>query len=300
MKRLLILIALLAGPGAFAVQAQNKNRMPECDKDTQIGDVCIISVEKLHPTQFAVGMYQVLCKKNRLEGKEQDGKLEKYLRKKPAPIVRGLNNAFYLTDHHHLAVALANARLKTPNREMYARLQDDFSDSKNATEFWTKMEKHGYAWLHDNTGKHRKGDELPSQVQVMSDDPVRTLSAWVGEKCGYVKDGDCDCIQRYKKVTPGQPLFLEFKWADYLRTLDGVNTTGACRQADLNTGTCLSEQHQKLVGVFPTAMQAVVSLEADKALVEGSGYNGKADVKIAPPEECKGVENNETEHNEDQ
>jgi len=298
MKRLLLLLALLAGPGTLAVQAQNK--VPECDKSTPVGKHCMINVGQLHPTQFAVGMYEVFCKKHALEKKEHDGKLEKYLRKKRAPIVRGLNNAFYLTDHHHLAVALASLKnLKNLNMEMYAVLKDDFSDSKNATEFWTKMEDHGYAWLYDNTGKHRSGDELPPQVQFMKDNPVRTLSAWVGEKCGYIKEGECECVEKYRKVTPGEPLFLEFKWANYLRTLDGVNTIGGCMQADLNIPTCFNEQYQNLFKAFPAAMQAVVSSEGE-TLGEDSGYNGKADIKIAPPKECIGAVNSEPEHNIDE
>src|SRR6516225_8529368 len=69
---------------------------------------------------------------------------KKYLAEKPAPIVRGLNNAFYLTDHHHLAVALANAHVKDSKKEMHAILKADFSDSKSSGEFWRRMQDHGF------------------------------------------------------------------------------------------------------------------------------------------------------------
>jgi hypothetical protein len=93
-KRLIIVLTLIAELGAYDALVKN---VPHCDKDTQKvvmqkdgsldledmeAKVCMISVEQLHPTQFAVGMEAVQCKKQKLESKDQDNKLEKYLARK--------------------------------------------------------------------------------------------------------------------------------------------------------------------------------------------------------------------------
>jgi len=296
MKRVLILLVLLVGLGS---QVQAKNDVPKCGKDTKIGDLCTINVRELHPTQFAVGMDEVWCRKKDLESMDQN-ELNDYLAnsKRRVPIVRGLDNTFYLTDHHHLAVALYNARLKNPNQQLYAVLKEDFSNSKNPQEFWHKMRQHQpnpYVWLKDNTGISQPPTELPTQLQSMTDDPMRTLSAWVRDSCGYIKCDKHKCARNYKEVTcaPESTYFLELYWADYLRKVNGVKQAmgehAECNnQNDLDKGTCVSEQYSKLVKAFPAAMQAVTSQEAKEALGEGYGYNAKAPKGISPPQDCSG------------
>jgi hypothetical protein len=289
MKRVLIILVLFGALRPHSLYA--KDKVEKCEKHTQVGDECIIDVDKLHPTQFAVGMEEVLCRKEKLEKKDRHNKLEEYLAEKPAPIVRGLNNAFYLTDHHHLAVALANAHVKDSKKEMHAILKADFSDSKSSGEFWRRMQDHGFVWLKDNNGQVRSPDEIPNQVRSMSDDPMRTLSAWVGDSCGYVKcdDEHCRPMSDNEKIC-GKPLFLEFRWADYLRQVEGVrdrvgNDTD-CTQRDLETLTCLKAQHSKLAKAFPPAMQAVANAKAKDDVGQASGYNPNAPQPSSPPPDC--------------
>ena len=297
MKWLLMLVVLavvLAAQGGVA-----KDKVPDCDQGTKVvkqkdggldledkeKQVCMVTLPQLHPTQFAVGMSAVQCKKQKLESKDQKKKLEKDLAEEDnwVPMVRGPGGLFYLTDHHHLSVALYNAHLQHTRKELYAYLVADFSDSKSYQEFWERMVQHHYAWLEDHTGTPKPAIELPTQVQYMTDDPMRTLSAWVRESCGYVKCGETDCTGAYKEVTcaPSSTYFLEFKWADYLRNLDGVKTAmgahAACNdQEDLEKGTCVSGQHDRLGKALAVAMPAVARPEAKAALGEGGGYNAKA------------------------
>jgi hypothetical protein len=137
------------------------------------------------------------------------------------------------------------------------------------------MEEHHYAWLEDNTGARKPAAQLPTQLQSMTDDPMRTLSAWVRKNCGYIKCGEEKCVDGYRQVSCASEntYFLEFKWADYLRNMDDPKITvvdhAECSQEDLNGGLCLKGQNSKLIDALPGA----ASHKAKEVLGDAAGYN---------------------------
>ena len=68
---------------------------------------CKLQVDFVHPTQPAVGMTAVNCKRDKLVRKSES-KLDKYLRKgrRVVPTVIGPDGNFYITDHHHLSTGV--------------------------------------------------------------------------------------------------------------------------------------------------------------------------------------------------
>ena len=69
-----------------------------------------IKIHRLHPTQITVGMVEVRDKRiqlARLHGEQ----LRDFLSRHPIPAVEGPNDKLYITDHHHLARALSDARV---------------------------------------------------------------------------------------------------------------------------------------------------------------------------------------------
>jgi hypothetical protein len=96
------------------------------------------------------------------------------------PIVIGPGGAAYLTDHHHLARALWDAKLsKTVN----AKVIENWSDA--GPEFWKRMKKHlddttkepvPLVYLYDENGNPLPGSEtLPKTIADLKDDPFRSL-----------------------------------------------------------------------------------------------------------------------------
>lgn len=89
--------------------------------------------------------------------------------------------------------------------------------------FWGEMRRAQRAWPFSQHGQaYSSGGQLaeavPSSVAKLRDDPYRSLSYYVRESWGYVK-----CEPAPSKLPqcqhPAAPeLFLEFKWANFLRT----------------------------------------------------------------------------------
>lgn len=314
MRQLWTAMAVVVLMGASEVLAST----PDCGKDTEVVErdgsgnleekskqknVCKATLDQLHPTQFAVGMDAVQCKMQKLEDKDASDKLKDSLKEEDSwvPLVRGPGGLFYLTDHHHLSVALYNAKLKNTKKALWAYLVADFSDAPTYQAFWDKMVRNNYAWLEDNTGTAQPASHLPTQLWDMSDDPMRTLSAWVRNSCGYVKcdaqdkSGNWyseDCSKDYPSVTcaPPSTYFLEFKWADFLRKDPAVQADMGkdpqCNEQDPLDDTCLSGQYGKLNQALPPSMTAVASQAAATALGSGVGYNPNAHAGTPPPASC--------------
>lgn len=185
------------------VTAQVGWAVKPCTIETERDKTCTTTVKKLRPTQFAVGMREVREKKAKIE--EMDAReLDKYLEKHPIPIVIAPDGGFYLTDHHHLARALADADTKETNedKEVYAEVERNWSD-KDTARFWEKMEEHHFVYLYDEKGDGPKSHTaLPRTVKGLKDDPYRSLAAEVREEGGFEKSDEP---------------FAEFRWANYFR-----------------------------------------------------------------------------------
>jgi hypothetical protein len=160
-----------------------------------------------------VGYLEVRLKMQELrERAAAPGSLEKYLKIHPIPAVHGPDGRMYLTDHHHMGLALVNLAeewdtdekpaAQNPYRACSFQIIKDFSEHDDITmrQFLLKMEEHNRCHPYDGTGK--RIEKLPKYLSELVDDPYRSL-AGLARKAGA-----------YDKVDVP---FTEFKWANYLR-----------------------------------------------------------------------------------
>lgn len=191
------------------------------------GDLFWISVEKLHPTQFCVGIVSAECKRLAIEDHAAKGDLRQFLCKEGhlVPIVIGPpGKTLYLTDHHHLCAALWRAKLpKDEVKEVAANVLHDWSDLDSQA-FWNRMYEHHFAWLYDQNGTGPLNPSfLPRYIGDVLNDPYRTLSRWIRDAGCYVKDelkdkdrSMCD-EDTFVPAAKNTAFFIEFRWANFLR-----------------------------------------------------------------------------------
>ena len=313
------LLAIGLAGTAEAKKDKDDDKIAECGKHTKVARAdddgiislkekmkrgCVIEVKDLHPTQSAVGMDAVECKAAKITGKAKAGKLDKYLlgEKRWVPLVRGPGEVFYLTDHHHLSTAVWNADLKNSDKKVYGYLIADWSDLKDG-DFWTQMvEKHD-TWLKNPAGEDILPSQLPKSIGALQDDPLRTLSAWVRDSCGYVKcdapgvsldDDELSCDDKFHEsatCAPANVYFLEFKWAAYLGNVPAVKealaSEASCSQQDPLNQECLDKQYDVMIKALPLAMQAAAAPEAAQVLGKDAGHNPAVQPGIPQPKRCQ-------------
>jgi hypothetical protein len=174
------------------------NATAPCVASSKTGDLCSCKVLELRPTQFAVGMIGVQNKETELASKVWSN-LTAYQQKHPEPVVKGPGNTLFITDHHHLALAMADRGIETTA----CQIQADYS-GLDPTSFWAKMEGQHWVYLYDENGKGPLNPaDLPRTVASLKDDPYRSLASAVRDAGGFSKAS-----------TP----FAEFQWANYFRT----------------------------------------------------------------------------------
>lgn len=174
-----------------------------CDfkSSTFKGQECLITdLNLLHPTQFAVGRFAVLHKKRSLELKYLYGTFEKYLNKRPVPVLIGPDEKLYLVDKHHMALALIISGV--PPRKKYLKVKVLSSWlGRSMSDFNSMLVKNNYVYLKENNSEKMKNvEDLPETLIELEDDPYRSLSWLVRESGGY------------HKVDVN---FLEFMWGAY-------------------------------------------------------------------------------------
>ncbi len=163
-------------------------------------------VKDLSPTQFAAGRAEVLYKARRMAKKFEDDpkKLHDYLLMHPVPVVKR-GKQFFLTDHHHMVLALYEALNDKVGDDLsvYVRVMFDGS-SLNTTHFWKTMFEHKYVYLFsDNGGGPHTPESLPKHIKDLGFDSYRSLAWLVRDRHGYFKN---------------DAAFSEFKWANFFRT----------------------------------------------------------------------------------
>ena len=160
-----------------------------------------VAIDDLRPTQITVGMREVEAKRAAWRAKAGDdakpGKASEFLGQHMIPVVVGPKGRCYVTDHHHLALALHKEGVEHVLVTVVADLQRLPSDS-----FWFVLDNRG--WMHpfDDKGRRQDADSIPKSVTGLVDDPYRSLAGELRQVGGYAKD-----------TTP----FSEFLWADFLR-----------------------------------------------------------------------------------
>ncbi len=155
-----------------------------------------VAIADLRPTQITVGMREVAAKRKRW--REMGGKKSgKFLGKHMIPVILGPKKRHYVIDHHHLALALHDEKVKEVAVTVIANLSRLEPD-----EFWNVMDNR--QWMHpfDADGVRRHYRDIPKAVTDLVDDPFRSLAGELRRAGGFAKD-----------TTP----FSEFIWAEFLR-----------------------------------------------------------------------------------
>jgi hypothetical protein len=158
-----------------------------------------VSITELRPTQMTVGFREVAEKRREWRDriKKSGEKAAEYLGRHMIPTVLGPSGRYYVTDHHHMARALLDAKQK----KVLVTVTVDLSALPKGP-FWTYLDNRALCHPYDATGKRRGFDAIPKQVADLTDDPYRSLAGELRRAGGFAKD-----------ITP----FSEFLWADFLR-----------------------------------------------------------------------------------
>jgi len=154
------------------------------------------AIEDLRPTQITVGMREVALKQREWR-QDHSKKGAEFLGRHMIPVVIGPKKRPYVTDHHHLALALHQEGVK---HVLTTTVSDLSHLPKDA--FWVVLDNRG--WMHpfDASGMRRTYDDIPTRIPDLIDDPYRSLAGALRRTGGYAKD-----------TTP----FSEFLWADFMR-----------------------------------------------------------------------------------
>lgn len=204
------------------------------------GDVLQVRIDRLHPTQTAIGYDEVYyklgryrddarqkfddyCEDNGQRGvKEFDAQRSRlaapstFACKQAAPragdetarklktVVIGPAGVLYLTDGHHTVSTLRAQPDGGPGTRLHVRVTDNFS-ALSTQAFWARMGAERKAWLKDKDGQDISPATLPAEVSLgsLTDDPYRSL-VYFARGIGYQPPRDA-------------PEFLEFYWATWLR-----------------------------------------------------------------------------------
>jgi len=196
-----VLVALVAGLGLCVPLLARE--LAEFNPSMPPGTPCQVAIEKVHPTQFAVGYWEV---KQRAANIARHGpvRLEIYEEEHVALLVVGPGGEPYLIDGHHLCLAMLKAeRGKTVEARVVANWRD-----LPVLEFWSKMRERNYVYPYDNQGRGPlEVEKLPKKVTELTDDPYRSLAWAVRNRGGFQKT---------------MVSFAEFRWADYFRKRIGI------------------------------------------------------------------------------
>ena len=150
----------------------------------------------LCPTQLTVGFIEVDAKKKKLQSLSSKDQAD-FLAAHPMPVVIGPAQRMYITDHHHLARAAYDLKIK----EACFEVEDDLS-ALTQDIFWIHMEKE--SWVHplDHNGVKHRYELIPKTLDKLVDDVYRSVAGFVRDAGGYDKT---------------HTAFAEFIWADYFR-----------------------------------------------------------------------------------
>jgi hypothetical protein len=157
-----------------------------------------IAVNHLRPTQITVGMIEVHEKMKHLkELRDRPPHLKDFLANNLIPVVKGPEDKFFVTDHHHLGRAMWEAGIDGASLDVDANLSN-LADSA----FWQEMDRRKLVHPYDDRGHKQDFEHIPHHVKQLLDDPYRSLAARVRNAGGYDKT---------------QRPFAEFLWADFFR-----------------------------------------------------------------------------------
>lgn len=155
-----------------------------------------VDIASLRPTQITVGIAEVAKKRaewHALGKKDRN----KRLKQQWFPSVLGPKGRYYITDHHHLGLALLEEGIESA----WVTVQRDYS-WLDPDRFWRVMDFHQLTHPYDENGNRLEYSAIPKDITQLRNDPYRSLAGFVRVAGGYAKDS-----------AP----FTEFLWADFFR-----------------------------------------------------------------------------------
>jgi len=155
-----------------------------------------VDIASLRPTQVTVGIAEVAKKRaewHALGKKDRN----KRLKQQWFPSVLGPKCRYYITDHHHLGLALLEEGIESA----WVTVQRDYS-WLDPDRFWRVMDFHQLTHPYDENGNRLDYSAIPKDITQLRNDPYRSLAGFVRVAGGYAKDS-----------AP----FTEFLWADFFR-----------------------------------------------------------------------------------
>lgn len=170
--------------------------------DLPAGAAYRLDATKLHPTQFSVGLREVVYKKAAID-KMAPADLAAYLQDKDVPVVIGPGGVPYMIDGHHTISALLYSA--QPDKTVYGHILANWAD-QSPEAFWARMQAQHYTYLKDASGALASPDKLPASLRGMQHDVYRGL-AWAVMKAGG-----------FDEIKPPKIFFQEFHWADFFRS----------------------------------------------------------------------------------
>ena len=121
-----------------------------------------------------------------------------------SPVSAGV---LYITDHHHLSIALLHAFLPYDvpmvHRLLFMCVNYDMSDQSQEA-FWATLRAQNLVWLFDNRGNPIPEEEIPHSVKYLEDDPYRTLALWAREAKAIVKCGTKSANKNFPQCDDGK------------------------------------------------------------------------------------------------
>lgn len=204
------------------------------------------SIDMIHPTQCSVGYAEVAVKMEEFSKLEKNGELAKYLKVKEIPCVLGPDNIIYITDHHHMGLALTilaaewqeeipkKTKEENPFMKCTFHIAYDFSRSNlPKKEFFKVLDSLQLTHRYDENGN--PSDNIPKRLIDLTNDSYRSLAGFVRKSGGY------------KKID--KP-YLEFEWAAFLREHISIKEIeeDIKEAVTKGVGLCLSEKAKSLPG----------------------------------------------------
>lgn len=187
---------------ACSVVPPNPEELPACSELTQFdqGQYCKLSLRDIRVTQPTVGMTAVWERVPKIENAFKKGTLNKYRQERTAPVVVGPGQEFFITDRHHLSLAMNLSRLPDQQKYLHAVIIGNLSEL-TPEQFWAQMIDRQWVLLRKH-GQPINPSSLPLRIQELEDDPYRSLARYA-LKAGY--------------FSKSNQAFIEFDYADQYR-----------------------------------------------------------------------------------
>lgn len=232
---ILLTLQLLSHP---LVSANKPKDFPLCQPDhPEI--LCSYYVGDLHPTQTIIGEAEISCKRKRFNAMSHS-ELNKYIFDHPIPAVAGMDQ-LHITDHHHLSLALLQSDQDKDHKYVVINITEsrDLSSLTSYSALYKMLNEMNLIWLYDNRGDYPINPlNIPSQLELLSNDPYRSLAYLIR------------CNGGYDKVDIP---FQDFYWVNYLREFDLFPIT------EMN-GICSLMPYNSVYGCDGHSDQAVFSM----------------------------------------